>query len=212
MPSCQLIAEVVCEFYGVDLEELYSSRRPRHVIIPRHVSMYLSKKMTLKSLPEIGRNFGGRDHTTVIAACRSIAKLAEEQPLMAEELGTLETIVLATEGVLIKAGMPQPIDIDPLMVASRILSEPMTRSFISGDELKALATAVTVYASAPEPKPLVITMDLGPALRRATRAALFEHVAWQSAQFTRGEDAARRRFEAAFKTLKTLFEEKEISQ
>ena len=66
------IQEAVSERFGVTLEELVSPRRSQAVAYPRQVAMYLSRELTDSSLPKIGREFGGRDHTTVIHACRQI--------------------------------------------------------------------------------------------------------------------------------------------
>ena len=69
------ILRVVSKHYGVSRADLLSSRRTANVVRPRQIAMYLAKTLTLRSLPEIGRRFGGRDHTTVIHAVRQIEKL-----------------------------------------------------------------------------------------------------------------------------------------
>src|SRR5690606_26440704 len=65
----------VAEYYNVRLADMLSARRARAVARPRQVAMYLAKQLTSRSLPEIGRKFGGRDHTTVIHAVRKIDEL-----------------------------------------------------------------------------------------------------------------------------------------
>jgi chromosomal replication initiator protein len=65
----------VAEHYCLRMSDMTSARRARAVARPRQVAMYLSKTMTSKSLPEIGRRFGGRDHTTVMHAVRKIEEL-----------------------------------------------------------------------------------------------------------------------------------------
>ncbi len=65
----------VCDHYRIRHAEMSSARRAREVARPRQVAMYLAKQLTPRSLPEIGRRFGGRDHTTVIHAVRQIEKL-----------------------------------------------------------------------------------------------------------------------------------------
>jgi chromosomal replication initiator protein len=65
----------VAEHYTLKLNDLLSARRAREVARPRQVAMYLAKMLTPRSLPEIGRRFGGRDHTTVMHAVRQIEKL-----------------------------------------------------------------------------------------------------------------------------------------
>jgi len=69
------IQRTVCQFYRVDRQEMSSKRRARAVVRPRQVAMYLAKVLTPRSYPEIGRKFGGRDHSTVIHAVRLIEDL-----------------------------------------------------------------------------------------------------------------------------------------
>ena len=83
------IQRVVARHYNVPRTDLLSNRRTRVIVRPRQVAMYLAKTMTPRSLPEIGRRFGGRDHTTVLHAVRKIeeqvggdAKLAQEMELL----------------------------------------------------------------------------------------------------------------------------------
>lgn len=73
--SVERIQQAVAENFNVERADILSSRRTKDVVLPRHVAMYLARKLTLKSLPEIGRRFGGRDHTTQIAAQRKIARM-----------------------------------------------------------------------------------------------------------------------------------------
>ena len=72
------IQEAVSERFGVTLDELVSPRRSQAVAYPRRVAMYLSRELTDSSLPKIGREFGGRDHTTVIHATSKITRLIRE--------------------------------------------------------------------------------------------------------------------------------------
>jgi chromosomal replication initiator protein len=72
------IQSVVAEVCDIPLIEMTSQRRAREVARPRQVAMYLAKEMTPRSLPEIGRRFGGRDHTTVMHAIRQIKRLRFE--------------------------------------------------------------------------------------------------------------------------------------
>jgi chromosomal replication initiator protein len=69
-PSLQDIAEATCAHFSLTAEELLSSSRASRVAWPRQVAMYLARELTNDSLPKIGRHFGGRDHTTVLYACR----------------------------------------------------------------------------------------------------------------------------------------------
>lgn len=72
------IQRKVAEHYALRLQDMHSSRRSRNVARPRQVAMFLCKKMTPRSLPEIGRKFGGRDHTTVMHAVRKIEELMDD--------------------------------------------------------------------------------------------------------------------------------------
>ena len=78
VPTIPLIQEAVSERFGVTLEELVSPRRSQSVAYPRQVAMYLSRELTDASLPMIGKEFGGRDHTTVIHAKDKITRLIRE--------------------------------------------------------------------------------------------------------------------------------------
>lgn len=76
--------------YRIDLSEMRSARRARAVARPRQVAMYLAKKLTPRSLPEIGRIFGGRDHSTVIHAVRKIESLRKENADLDSDIRTLQ--------------------------------------------------------------------------------------------------------------------------
>ena len=78
--SVDNIQKTVADYYKVRVTDMHSKKRSRAVARPRQVAMALAKELTQLSLPEIGSNFGGRDHTTVLHACRQIAKLRESMP------------------------------------------------------------------------------------------------------------------------------------
>jgi chromosomal replication initiator protein len=84
------IQRVVARQYNVSRADLLSSRRTANVVRPRQVAMYLAKTLTLRSLPEIGRRFGGRDHTTVLHAVRKIENLVNRDVSLAEEIELLK--------------------------------------------------------------------------------------------------------------------------
>jgi chromosomal replication initiator protein len=84
------IQRVVARQYNVSRADLLSSRRTANVVRPRQVAMYLAKTLTLRSLPEIGRRFGGRDHTTVLHAVRKIENLVTSDVSLAEEIELLK--------------------------------------------------------------------------------------------------------------------------
>jgi chromosomal replication initiator protein len=81
---------VVARQYNVSRSDLLSSRRTANVVRPRQVAMYLAKTLTLRSLPEIGRRFGGRDHTTVLHAVRKIENLLGNDTALADEIDALK--------------------------------------------------------------------------------------------------------------------------
>ncbi|MGH6789758.1 MAG: chromosomal replication initiator protein DnaA [Pseudolabrys sp.] len=87
------IQRVVARQYNVSRSDLLSSRRTAHVVRPRQVAMYLAKTLTLRSLPEIGRRFGGRDHTTVLHAVRKIEALLQSDTILREELELLKRML-----------------------------------------------------------------------------------------------------------------------
>ncbi|MCU7611437.1 chromosomal replication initiator protein DnaA [Anaplasma capra] len=84
-----MIQKKVAEFFGIKLEDMYSARRLRALARPRQVAMYLAKRLTQKSLPDIGKSFGGRDHATVIHAVKQIEKFMESDSKLAEDISLL---------------------------------------------------------------------------------------------------------------------------
>ena len=79
------IQKTVADYYQVRLQDLLSKRRVRSLARPRQIAMALSKELTEHSLPEIGEAFGGRDHTTVLHACRTIKKHCETDTRMRQD-------------------------------------------------------------------------------------------------------------------------------
>jgi chromosomal replication initiator protein len=90
------IQRVVARQYNVSRSDLLSSRRTANVVRPRQVAMYLAKTLTLRSLPEIGRRFGGRDHTTVLHAVRKIIALMERDADLAQQAELLKQELTGT--------------------------------------------------------------------------------------------------------------------
>jgi len=77
--TIECIQKEVCKFYEIDLTEMLSKKRNKHLVMPRQVAMYLCRKLTDASLPLIGDQFGGRDHTTVIHSVDKITREITEQ-------------------------------------------------------------------------------------------------------------------------------------
>ena len=88
------IQRVVARQFNVARNDLLSNRRTQQIVRPRQIAMYLSKVMTPRSLPEIGRRFGGRDHTTVLHAVRKIEDLMSEDHKLAQEIELLKRLIL----------------------------------------------------------------------------------------------------------------------
>ena len=87
------IQKLVAVHFNVSRADILSSRRTANVVRPRQIAMYLSKTMTLRSLPEIGRRFGGRDHTTVLHAVRKIEAMVSKDASLSEELELLKRLL-----------------------------------------------------------------------------------------------------------------------
>jgi len=87
------IQKRVAEHFNIRLADMYSARRARAVARPRQVAMYLAKQLTSRSLPEIGRKFGGRDHTTVMHAVRRVEELRETDASFAEDIDLLRRML-----------------------------------------------------------------------------------------------------------------------
>jgi chromosomal replication initiator protein len=88
------IQKTVADYYKVRMADLLSKRRSRSVARPRQVAMALAKELTQQSLPEIGEAFGGRDHTTVLHACRKTQELRESDQEFARDYAQLQQILL----------------------------------------------------------------------------------------------------------------------
>ena len=92
--TIDLIQTVVCKFFKISKNEMLSSRRSRYLVRPRQTAIYLTKILTSKSLPEIGREFSNRDHTTIIHSIKTIEKIKEENLEMMENINNLKSQIL----------------------------------------------------------------------------------------------------------------------
>ena len=88
------IQRVVSRHYNVSRQELVSNRRTRMIVKPRQIAMYLAKALTPRSFPEIGRRFGGRDHTTVLHAVRKIEEMIAADPKLGHEIELLKRLIV----------------------------------------------------------------------------------------------------------------------
>ena len=92
--TIDLIQTLVCKFFKISKNEMLSSRRSRYLVRPRQTAIYLAKILTSKSLPEIGREFSNRDHTTIIHSVKTIEKLKEKDNLMVDNINKLKNQIL----------------------------------------------------------------------------------------------------------------------
>jgi len=91
--SIATIQQEVCKFFGVTRNELIGDKRNQAIVFPRQVAMYLCRELTDHSLPAIGGEFGGRDHTTVIHANTKIQRLMKEQRDVYNQIQTLTNLI-----------------------------------------------------------------------------------------------------------------------
>ncbi len=92
--TIDLIQTIVCKFFKISKNEMLSSRRSRYLVRPRQTAIYLTKILTSKSLPEIGREFSNRDHTTIIHSVKTIEKIKEQDPEMVDNINKLKNHIL----------------------------------------------------------------------------------------------------------------------
>ena len=92
--TVDLIQSSVCKFFKISKNEMLSSRRSRYLVRPRQIAIYLTKILTSKSLPEIGREFSNRDHTTIIHSVKTIEKLIKEDTELCSNVDNLKNQIL----------------------------------------------------------------------------------------------------------------------
>ena len=91
--TIESIQKTVADYYNIKVAEMHSKRRPANIARPRQIAMYLTKELTQHSLPEIGANFGGRDHTTVMHAVRKITQERQGNAELNHEIHVLEQMI-----------------------------------------------------------------------------------------------------------------------
>ena len=92
--TIDLIQSIVCKFFKISKNEMLSSRRSRYLVRPRKTAIYLTKILTSKSLPEIGREFSNRDHTTIIHSVKTIEKLSAQDSELQKNIENLKNQIL----------------------------------------------------------------------------------------------------------------------
>lgn len=89
-PTIKEIQKCISKHFNVSMNDLMSPRRFAKVVVPRQIGFYLARKLTRLSLPDIGRRFGGKDHTTVLHGSRVIERKIAEDPIFAQTVAQLE--------------------------------------------------------------------------------------------------------------------------
>lgn len=205
-PSVSLIIDACAEYYGVAEIDIRSGRRTARVAFPRHAAMWLARKLTPQSLPEIGRRFGGRDHTTVMNSVNKMDEAKLRQPETAKELAELETIIVAASSALDMLTFKHGPDQDAGTIAQRLVNEPLARMQVSIDEIRTLALAVIRQDLEAKERARKPALPPAPHIKAAAKAVTaFE--AWQSSRFSPRERYAQDDFERSMKALKTSLNE-----
>jgi chromosomal replication initiator protein len=92
--TIDLIQSIVCKFFKISKNEMLSARRSRYLVRPRQTAIYLTKILTSKSLPEIGREFSNRDHTTIIHSVKTIERLKKNDAELNNNIDHLKNKIL----------------------------------------------------------------------------------------------------------------------
>ena len=192
MITVDLIMQGVAEYFGIPLDVLMSANREVRTVEARGIASYLSRQLTTASFAEIGRLMGGRDHTTVLAGARKVNEALQTDPDTLKHVRDIRYIVQTAATALTRIGIAAPQSIDPLIVANRLLNEPLTRLQISVEELKILAYAVINLQAALQRKvefseELVGTIG---AARDQAEAVIIAFDRWQSDRFSVAEKTA----------------------
>lgn len=136
------IINIVSDFYGISSIDIMSERRARAIVWPRHVAIYLAKRHTTLSYPNIARRFGGRDHSSAIHAVQRVEARRLKESSIAGEIAHLEILIEADRRARLHFGLEPEPDIDPVMVAERVMTQARGEFSVSAREIIALAQAV----------------------------------------------------------------------
>ncbi len=213
-PTIRAIRDATCAHYDIRVGDLLSARRTRTITRPRQVVMWLAKQLTPRSLPEIGRHLGGRDHTTVLHGIRVIEARIATDPRLREDVETIS----AALGAVTEGGHLAPdlrVEVDPLAVAMHIATASGAAVSVSVVDIEAMARCLVGYAlvlgaitltgeDEPDPEMAPIEVPTVPAaLAEALQVARLAWRVFEGARFGRGETAALYQLS---KALKALFE------
>lgn len=209
-PTVRRILDVTAAHFAVSRADLVSQRRDARVIRPRQIAMWLAKGMTPKSLPEIGRHIGGRDHTTVLHGIGVIDRLIE----------TSDEIRAAVAEILEALRHPETVsderERDPLVVAIEIATGARHPTDVAVEEIRGLARVAVGYGrrvgavtiddeAAPDPERLPIEVRVaGPSVDRLLPAidqVLATSTAYEDARYSSRERGAYEAFLNAIRSL-----------
>lgn len=126
MTRVEVIKKVVAGHYCVRVNELESRRLTDAIVKPRHVAMYLTRHLTAKSFPEIGRCFGGRDHTTVLHAVNSVEERLREDFALADELERIAAAIGKQAKPAAKGQLERLADMLAPMIADRLSAKAIS--------------------------------------------------------------------------------------
>jgi len=111
------IQEAVCEHFDIPMIEMISDRRARPVARPRQIAMYFSREFTPFSLPNIGRFFGGRDHTTIMHGITQVERLIREDKEVRHQVKTIRERLVSVKGNSVVDKSPTELVSEPMLAA-----------------------------------------------------------------------------------------------
>ena len=192
-PSIARIQKVCARRFGVSVKDMKSPNRSRSVARPRQMAMSLSRRLTGRSFPEIGRLFGGRDHTTVLHAIRKIADLVEVDDVLKNDFEALQQEIL--EGVETTGSLASLAK-----HLAPIIAEEINRNFIIQiEQFKAEACQ--------EKEVVIVANEVEPELLQAISAAARAYEMYEDDKYTRGEPLSLQRFFNTFEKLREVHRE-----
>lgn len=232
--TCRLISETVAKAYGVTVLDLNSRRKGNDILMPRRMSWYLARNLTSRSLPEIGRFMGGRDHSTIIHGLTKMESEIREHPDVAanyEQLVDAITVLGEVSDKVDEVAIRFD-DIDPRETAESLLEAKFRDMIPSMEAVRSLCMGVQHYASElEEAKATIAELTADIAIKGETESELQDRLsnlmlgraknesildaaatvvirlkALRAAEHTIGERPARKALEASLTTLQTIFE------
>ncbi len=138
----QDVVRAVADYYGHDPREIIAMRRDQRFTRPRHVAVWIARRLTTYSLPQIGAAIGGRDHTTILYGANKIDRELETDPRLASEIGEIVDALLIAEQALIRLGIDEQTP-SPTDYADQVLADP-ARSAVQISSLGIVTLAVAV--------------------------------------------------------------------